>query len=193
MIPLKVITPPATEPISLVEAKLHCHGEDNEDALFTGIYIPAAREFAEFFTGRCMITQTVERVVDVFPAEGGGIELPGSPLQSITSVKYLEAVAGVETTMPSTDYVLDKDSEPGWLLPAYGTVWPDTYNTALAVRVRYVAGWANAAAVPANIKMALLLGVAEAYTNREESKAVKFNPTGAFATMLQKHRLTLGI
>ena len=190
IIPLKTITGPATEPISLVDAKAHCHAGDDEDTLIQ-IYIAAAREHAEFVTGRRFITQTVEKVLDAFPSQN--IELPGSPIQSITSVKYLEAVAGAETTMPGSDYVLDKDSEPGWLIPAYGTSWPATYATALAVRVRYVAGWASAAEVPANIRYALLLGVGEAYQNREESSAVNFNPTGPFCNMLQKHRLNLGL
>lgn len=190
MIPLKTITGPATEPISLADAKAHCHAGDDEDAVIT-LYIAAARERAEFVTGRRFITQTVERVLDSFPT--ANIELPGSPVQSITSVKYLEAVAGVETTMPGADYVLDKDSEPGWLMPAYGTQWPSTHPTALAVRVRYVAGWADAASVPANLRYALLLGVGEAYLNREESTAVQFDPRGAFNNLLQKHRLNLGL
>ena len=190
MIPLKTITPPATEPISLVEAKLHCKAGDYEDAIIS-IFIAAAREHAEFVLGRRLITQTVERVLDSFPA--ANIELPGSPIQSITSVKYLEALAGVETTLAGSAYVLDKDSEPGWLIPAYGTTWPSTYDAALAVRVRYVAGWASAAEVPANIRYALLLGVGEAYLNREESTAVKFDPSGPFCNLLQKHRLNLGL
>lgn len=190
MIPLKTITGPATEPISLVDAKAHCHAGDDEDTIIT-LYIAAARERAEFITGRRFITQTVERVLDSFPA--GDIELPGSPIQSITSVKYLEAVAGVETTLANTEYRLDSDNEPGWLIPAYGTEWPDTYDTALAVRVRYIAGWADAASVPANIRYALLVGIGEAYQNREEGTAAKFDPCGAFINLLQKHRLNLGL
>lgn len=212
MIPLKTIVEPATEPISLVEAKAHCHAGDDEDAVLA-IYIAAARQRAEFVTGRRFITQTVERILDAFPSQCGGIpytvdssyftgknpsgsgdiELPGSPIQSVTSVRYLEAVAGVDTLLPGTDYVLDAENEPGWLLPAFGKTWPATYATALAVRVRYVVGWAGAAQVPANLRYAILVGVGEAYLNREESTAVDFNPCGRFSVMLQKHRLNLGL
>ncbi len=188
---LRLITPPAAEPVSLVTAKLHCHAGDDEDAILT-LAISMARERAEHILGRSLITQTWERVLDAFPDGDGAIELLNPPVQSITSIKYLEAVAGVETTWDASNYVLDKDSEPGWVLPA-GVDWPATYDTVNAVRVRYVTGYdADGTLCPANIKFAILVGVAEAYLNREEGVA-NFKPDGAFTNLLQRYKLNLGV
>lgn len=187
------ITGPAAEPISLATAKLHCHAGDDEDAVLN-ILIAAARERAEHVLGRSLITQTWERVLDAFPADNGAIELPNPPILAIASVKYLEAVAGAETTLDSSSYVLDKDSEPGWLVPATDVEWPDTYDTVNAVRVRYTAGYdADGTLCPANIKHALLIGVAEGYRNREEGEIVDWKADGAFMALLQRHRLNLGL
>ena len=64
---LVIITPPATEPITLTEAKAQCRVDGTaEDALLT-IYIQAAREQCERLIGRKLITQTVEQRLDAFP------------------------------------------------------------------------------------------------------------------------------
>lgn len=190
-ITLKLITAPSTEPISLTDAREHCAaGTDNDSTL--AIYIAAARECAEHILGRSLLTQTWERVLDAFPADNGGIELLMPPVASIVSVKYLEEVAGVQTTMASTDYVLDNDSEPGWLVPATDIDWPDTYDSVNAVRVRYIAGVATAAEVKAAIRHAILLRVGEAYRFREEADFVK-NDSRAFMNLLAAHRINLGI
>jgi uncharacterized phiE125 gp8 family phage protein len=61
--------------------------------------------------------------------------------------------------MDAADYYLDADATPNWVLPAYGEDWPDTLDTANAVRVRYTAGYATAADVPGPIKEAIMLTV----------------------------------
>jgi hypothetical protein len=53
--------------------------------------------------------------------------------------------------MDAADYVLDSHSEPGWVLPAADTVWPDTYDTANAVNVNYTAGYGDEA--PGAVKL----------------------------------------
>ena len=82
-------------------------------------------------------------MLDGWPA-AGAIELPRAPVLAVTSVKYINT-SGVETTLAPSAYALDKDSEPGWLLPAYDTDWPEARDTANAVRVRYTAGFGTAA------------------------------------------------
>jgi uncharacterized phiE125 gp8 family phage protein len=159
----KLITAPTSEPVSLVEAKLHLRVTvTDDDALITALII-AAREMAEHETQRSLITQTWEKSLDMFP---DAIELP--PVASITSVKYLD-LDGVEQTLSTVSYTLDNasDSASSWLTPAYGYSWPDTYLDVNAVKVRYIAGWANAAAVPQGIKQWMLLQVGNWYENRE--------------------------
>lgn len=161
------ITSPGSEPITLAEAKAHCRIEVSDDDALITAFITAAREECEHELGRSLIAQTWEKVMDSFP---DAIELLMPPIQSVTSVKYLDTI-GVEQTLSSSLYALDKDSEPGWLVPASGTDWPTTGDYINAVRVRFVAGWANAAAVPENIKTWIKVRVATLYENREATTA----------------------
>lgn len=166
--PLTLITAPASEPVTRAEAKLQCRIDADltaDDALIDGL-IAAVREQAEHEIGGALVTQTWERTLDAFPAAGGAIELGMPPVQSITSVKYLDA-AGTEQTLAPSAYTLDAVAAPGWALPAAGTDWPAAGDYANAVRVRFVAGFGLAAAVPAAVKAWMLLHIAEWYAQRE--------------------------
>lgn len=166
---LKLITAPTTEPLSLSEAKLHLRVEHTaDDALITSLIV-SARQAAEHELQRALITQTWERVLDLFPLDGetNAIELGRPPIQSITSVKYVDQNQ-VEQTLSSSAYSLDADNEPGWLLPAIDTEWPDTLDTADAVRVRFVCGYGGAADVPDAIKSWMLVRIGTLYKMREQ-------------------------
>lgn len=166
--PTIVITPPAAEPISLTEAKLQCRVDGSADDALLGVLITAAREQAENELGRALITQTRELVLDEFP---DACVLRGAPVQSITSVKYLDT-SGVEQTMNLADTLLDKDSSPGALYPAYGKVWPATYAVPNAVRVRYTCGYGAAGSnVPESIRHWMLIAIATWYAHRESIQA----------------------
>lgn len=158
------ITAPAVEPLTLAEAKLHCRVDgSDEDALITALIV-AAREQAEHETGRALVTQTWELVHDVFPE---AFVLRRAPIQSVTSLKYLDSATGAEQTLDPADYLLDKDSEPGYVVPAYGKAWPATWPVPNAVRVRYVCGYGLGAAVPVAIKQWMLLAIGTMYAQRE--------------------------
>lgn len=161
---LKLITAPTEEPVTLAEAKLQCRVDGtDEDALLTAL-IKAARELAENQTGRALCTQTWELALDAFPA--AEIELPLPPVQSITSIKYLDASA-VEQTLSADVYALDSyGSLRHWVLPAYGAAWPAALAAANAVKIRFVAGH-GAAAVPQGIKQWMLLQIGHWYAVRE--------------------------
>jgi uncharacterized phiE125 gp8 family phage protein len=161
---LKLITAPTAEPVTLAEAKLVCKVDGTaEDAYITGL-ISAAREQAEQELGRSLATATWERVLDAFP--DSGIRLGWPHVASIVSVKYIDT-AGTLQTLPSTDYTLDADFLPGWVLPsATAPSWPATLDTANAVRVQFQTGWAEGA-VPESIKSWIKMRVATAFKARE--------------------------
>lgn len=152
----KLITAPAVEPLLLADVKTRLSISDTEDDTDITAYIKAAREQAESYTGKAITTQTVEIALDAFPSE---IELLRGPVQSITSVKYLDT-NGVEQTIDSANYTIDDYSPRTWLLRAAGYEWPSTYDAANAIKVRYVVGFGDAGTdVPEDIKTALLLAI----------------------------------
>lgn len=164
---LLLITAPATEPITLQEAKIHLRVDDSEEDTSISMAIQTARQEAEHMTGRALITQTWERVLDAFPA--GAIELGNPPIISITSVKYLDP-NGVEQTLAGSAYTIDAVKMPGWLHPAAGTTWPNTQtDVPNAVRVRFLCGYGAASAVPANVRRWMLLRIGTMHEHRQEA------------------------
>ena len=166
MLQVKVVTPPAVEPITLVEAKLHCKVDvTTDDDLITALIV-AAREEVERLTWRALITQTLELILDAWP-DSDRLELPRAPLQSVTTVKYKDKT-GAETTWSSAEYLVGTDSVPGILALDWDASWPsvDLYPVE-PIRIRFVAGYGLAATVPQSLKQACLLLVAHWYEARE--------------------------
>jgi uncharacterized phiE125 gp8 family phage protein len=160
------ITAPATEPISLVTAKAHLRVEiDDDDTLITSL-IKSARQYAETYCKRKMITQTVEAKYPAWPTGTGGFWLPSPPLISVTGVYYYDE-NGTEQTLSGAVYGLDTSSEPGQVFLDPSQAWPSIQSgRELPIRVRYVAGYADAASVPDSIKEAILLMVGLWYSQR---------------------------
>lgn len=163
---LVLIIPPAEEPVSLSEMRLHLRVDhDDEDALIQAL-ITAARQHAETVTRRQLVTATWELREDAFPS-GPEWPLPLPPLQSVASVKYL-GEDGTEQTFDASNYVVDTASEPGRIVLKPGASWPSgPLYPAGAARVRFVAGYGGASAVPEPIKAAIKLIVAHLYEHRE--------------------------
>lgn len=151
---LRQTVAPSVEPVTTTEAKLHCRVDyDADDTLFAA-WITAAREYAETYQRRALITQTFEMALPCFPC--GEIVIPRPPLQSISSITYVDQ-DGTTQTWDSSKYQVDTKGLVGRVKPAYNESYPstrpDTYN---AVTITFVAGWGNAAtAVPALTKTAI--------------------------------------
>jgi uncharacterized phiE125 gp8 family phage protein len=164
---LKLVTPPASEPVSLEEAKLHLRVDFNDDdALIQGV-ITAARAAAETITGRQLVTARWKASFDRFCVAGPALLIHKSPVQSIISVQYM----GTDDdwhTMPGSDYVVDLNSEPVRIAPAFGKVWPTVLPQIGSVIVTFDAGYGDAAAVPEGIKSWIKLRVGSLYAHREE-------------------------
>jgi len=189
---LKLITPPAIEPVSLDDVKLHTRiNYDVEDDILA-VWIKTAREMAEMFQRRAYIAQLWEISFDSFP--NMPLKLPRSPLISLQSIKiydyedtetvlYDENNDPITTTTtegivePSTNsqFVVDIDSEPGRIGFAYNQIWPAvTLRAVNSVKIRFAAGYGlSASSVPAAVKDAIMLYCAYRNENRAgEEKAV---------------------
>lgn len=160
-----LITPPASEPVTLQEAKDHLRVDVTEDdSLIENLLIPSARQSVETYLRRSLLEQTWELSLDCFD---GDIKLPNPPLQSVTSIKYID-VYGVEQTLAASEYTVHTQNEPGLITLAYDKSWPSIRAVKNAVKVRYVTGYADADSVPAPIKSAMLLLIGHLYENREQ-------------------------
>jgi uncharacterized phiE125 gp8 family phage protein len=136
--PIKIITPPAVEPVTFDEVKLQVKLDvDDERDLIEGIYISAAREDCEDFHGWSYVERTLEYVIDRWPS-GDRIYLPRPPVQEILSVYYLDK-DGNEVVFD--DWLPSLDGDPMVVLKP-GCSWPTAaLCPAGAVRVRYVSGY----------------------------------------------------
>ena len=158
-----ISTPPASEPLTLTECKLHLRVDGTDEDTLITTYLQSAREQVELMTNRAMMPQTVKQYLDTFPT--CTIDLRFAPIASVTSVKYYDSDNVEQTLVLDTDYQVDTVTEPARIVPLLS--WPVTKAKANAVTIEYVAGYADADTVPANIKAAILLLVGEMYEIRE--------------------------
>ncbi|MEP6587502.1 MAG: phage head-tail connector protein [Polaromonas sp.] len=164
----KIITPAATEPISINEAKLHLR-EDTADAgndALISAYITSAREYAEHYTGRALMPQTLEMALHCFPGTLEPICLDMPPVTSLTSIKYTD-LNGVEQTIAPSAYALSLYGNSEKVAPTYGNYWPFTQIIPNAVRIRYVTGYIT---TTLSVKAAILLHVQLQYDSLTPSQ-----------------------
>ena len=171
---LRQTVAPASEPISLAEAKAHLRVDITDDDSYITALIVAARMFAEDNTGRSLITQSWQLVMDAFDIwnfNDTAIYLDRNPVIAVQTIKYLD-MAGVLQTMPSTDYTVEVNSEPARITPVFGKVWPIALPQIGAVKVDFTAGYGNAAAVPQAIKTWMLLRIGTLYDPARSEVAI---------------------
>lgn len=175
---LQVVTPPIHEPVDLVEMKefLRVTGSA-EDRLISRLIVEAREQFDGRYAwfNRALITQTWKLSLDHFPLycerpevmwmRQFSIVVPLPPLQSVGSIQYVDGDGNLQTLDPSL-YVVDTQSEPGEIAPAYGTIWPVTRWQPNAVTVVFTAGYGAATKVPEEIKVWMKQVVAYRYDNR---------------------------
>jgi uncharacterized phiE125 gp8 family phage protein len=162
--PEKIITAPSTEPITLDEAKAQLRWTNNAEDALISFYISVARDLCEMETGRALTVQTWEQSRCGFADE---MMLGRAPVASIASIKYTDS-NGVEQTLASTEYVLDNSSDSiARVVLAPNKSWPAVYAGINTVRIRYVAGYASADAVPPVLRQWMLLQITHWFKNRQ--------------------------
>jgi uncharacterized phiE125 gp8 family phage protein len=183
-----LVTAPATEPVTLADAKLHLRVTGTAEDSTLALYLQMAREAVEQECWRALLPQTWDLFLPAWPLDGV-IYIPRPPLQSVTHLRYIDA-DGVQATYPASNYLIDTASEPGRLVLAPRCTWPSAVlTTANPIVVRFVAGYANAASVPAVIRAAILLGIADIYANREAAASDKMELTDTVKNLLSLARV----
>lgn len=159
---LRVITPPADLPVSLDEACAACRVDHIDDNAEIEGYIETAVQWLQPPLGwlrRSMLQQTLRLELRNWPCHE--FELKAGPVSEITGITYFDSLNAEQTLDPSS-YFLDGDA-----LVFGRFFWPPiTYCRPGAVRITYVAGYADAQSLPRPIRSAVLAIVAHLYTNR---------------------------
>jgi uncharacterized phiE125 gp8 family phage protein len=159
----KLITGPATEPLTLAEAKLYLRVDStSEDDLITAL-IKAARLQVENKTYRMLITQTWDLILDKTDLNESLIQIYKQPVTAISSIKYYDS-NNTEQTLSATNYQTEVSSNPA---KVQIITFPQIYDRLGAVTIRFVAGYANAGAVPQDIKQAMYFLIGHMYENRQ--------------------------
>ena len=195
---VKMISPPATYPVTVAQAKAHLRVvDDDEDALIE-LLLASATRHAEQFLGRRLIDQTLELTLDEFPLNE--IKIPYPPLIEVVSIAYDDG-DGNEQTLSTGEYTVDNVSQPGWVVPVSSGSWPTTFAGINAVRIRYRAGYLDETSSPpvANVEhdivAAILLTLGSLYAHRETvviGVSATSLPWGA-EQLLRLHRIDMSM
>lgn len=171
---LRLVTDATAEPVTIEDIKMHLRiqsTEMTEDDYLEGI-VKAARKAAENKTKRACLPQTWKLTIDDWQDV---IRLPVSPLSSNSTdvvITFLDT-SGNSTTLSSTVYTVDSESEPGRIYISYNQVWPDHYDVRNAISVQFVSGYPLTTMAPAtdtcpeSIEAWIKMRAANMYENRE--------------------------
>lgn len=210
-----LVTPPATEPLALADVKAHCRidsDDTSQDANLT-IMMVAARQYAEKYTGRSLMTQKWMAVADGFPGwyplvgapwnayapamtllrheEERVIKLGRGPVQSVESIKYVDT-SGVLQTLDPLTYVFDNSDLVQRVAPVFGSFWPVAQRQMASVKINFTAGVDTASLVPQSFLNWILVRVATAYGHPEAEEIVargKLQPLAYVDTLLDSEKV----
>lgn len=197
----QVSTQITTEPITLSEARTHLRIEPfgyplaHPDDDYVKMLISSARAWSEQYLQKALATQTITVKLSEFAEK---IELPVGPVQTVSSIKYLDRNNALQTLSTSIYYV---DYFENAILLEPGQSFPAVSFRENSITIEYVAGYTGstgAIVLPKPITAAMLLLIGSGYENRQEDIAgttkATFNslPMGVY-NLLQPYRVNLGV
>jgi uncharacterized phiE125 gp8 family phage protein len=178
---LEVVSAPAYEPVSLLQARRWVRLEEtdtNSDVELT-LLIKAMRRYAENRTFRAFVQRRLRLSLDGWCYDqryGVKIDLPFPPFASLFSFKYLDT-DGVQQDMAAADYEVFSAYEPAFIIPAYQVSWPSIRLRPNSIQVVWDAGYAPGSpqdeaghqeVLPENLKLWIQARLATLFDNREQ-------------------------
>lgn len=157
---------PATEPVTLDEAKAFLRVDGSDEDSFISTLITAARLHTESVTGRAMISQSWRVVRDGWPPDRK-VRLPVAPLQSLTEIRAYDA-DGVATMLTLAEFQPETGVSPAAIfVPVLVSGMPPTREHD-AIEIDYVAGCGDAPEdVPQDLRHAVLILVGYWFEHRD--------------------------
>ena len=156
---------PVLEPVSVAELQAHSKIDDPENQSNLESLVTAARQaIEEGHLWRVTVNQTC---IDKFGWFSSQMELRWSPVQSITSVQYVDT-DGVTQTLSTDIYELGEISGIGVVRLKDSQSWPSIQSHEDTVTITYVAGYGSSPDdVPLPIRQAILIYANWLYVARE--------------------------
>jgi uncharacterized phiE125 gp8 family phage protein len=163
--PPELLVAPTGDVVTLEEVKSFCrvdHADD--DDMLTPLIKESTSKLDGYSgsLGRALLTQTW-KVWGGYSANP--FRIPLAPVQSVI-VRYIDA-SGDYTDAGAATYRQSADAISDFVTPRMGYYWPALLTEPDAVEVEFVAGYGEAADVPADIRRAIKLDVKIAFDRPE--------------------------
>ena len=162
---LKLLSGPLLEPLSLAETKTHLRIDTNDEDAFIASLITTARLQVEAAFNMALITQRQQWLADAWP-EGGVVELPVRPLQSVDAIRLRDDKDTAHVLDPAA-YTVDRASN----VPRIALLTGDQLDPGMplnGIEADVTVGFGAAANdVPQDIREALLLLTAFWFEHRD--------------------------
>ena len=183
-LPVETSVPPTENPVDIEAARfwLKVNGTGS-DTLIEGL-IRAATRYVENMTGLRLVTQTVIMKRDDF---SDCMVLPVGPVQSITSVEYLDNNGASQSLDPANYSALLGQS--GSISLVTGKSWPSVAISPQAVTITAVVGFGQAEDQPEDVRTALMMLATQWFDTRGASteRELKEAPLAVWS-LLQPYR-----
>ena len=180
--PSILTTPPLAEPLALAEAKAHLRvTAPDEDAMISALII-AARRQVEQMAGIQLVTQGWSVFLDRWPEEQA-IALPQWPLISVNDLKVY-GEDNIAAVIDPAHYFGDTVTRPARLVRRGSRSWASPGRIANGIEILVTAGFGAAAAVPQDLKTAMLRLIAHWFEHRGDGET----PPLDVAALVQPYR-----
>lgn len=187
----EMLTPPASEPVTVAEIKDHGRIDGTDDDTYLGVLITAGRELVERSTGLVLIDQGWRLTLDTWPYAGrdewwdgvrevpisvlveSHVDLNRAPVRAITAVAVVDEDDAATTWAATNYYLARRPGGKGRLVRKSGVTWPDQgARTQGAIRIDATLGYgANASDVPSALRHAVKMCALHWYEHREPASA----------------------
>ncbi len=156
------ITPASALAITLEAAKKNMRIDGSALDGVLEAWLRGVIKHAENFTQRAFVEQTWRLTLDRFPCSDA-IRLDRSPLIGVEFIKFYDEADALQILDPA-DYLVDPESEPGFVVPAAGKTWPATSKRINAVLIHFKCGYGSTGeSTPEDIKLYILAKLAEQF------------------------------
>lgn len=150
---LRMTVAPSAMPVTVAECRDQARIEGTHSDVELSRFIDGASKQAATRTGKGMVAATYEMELSGFPPS---IELPWPPLQSVTSITYVDSGGDMQTLEPSF-YSVQAHHMPGMVKPV------DEWPCASGVTINFISGYpldGGVATTPADIRAWIMVQVA---------------------------------